>query len=186
MTVSSIGKQDLRLTFHAAMHIPFRCPFCRSTLSTVLCIKEQYITIQYSALHNCIVQYSVVQYNTKLPCNVHHCTTVQLSALYDKVQDKFIFNSGGVSSIFEMLDSLAEWRHLQIKDKTPPKLEISKGSTLCKVTIKTRWHTQPRTHAPMAFLYLRETKVGVVKKEKEEGKDKKSPSVDQCYCKGHG
>ena len=54
--------------------------------------------IQYSALQNCIVQYSVVQYNTDLPCNVHHCTTVQLSALHDKVQDKFIFNSAGVSS----------------------------------------------------------------------------------------
>ena len=54
--------------------------------------------IQYSALQNCIVQYSVVQYNTELPCNVHHCTTVQLSALHDTVQDKFIFNSAGVSS----------------------------------------------------------------------------------------
>ena len=53
---------------------------------------------RYSALQNCIVQYSVVQYNTELPCNVHRCTTVQLSALHDKVQDKFIFNSGGVSS----------------------------------------------------------------------------------------
>ena len=92
--------------------------------------------IQYSALHNCIVQCSVVQCNTELPCNVHCCTTVQLSAVHDEVQDKFIFNSGGVSSkpkmgiigklIFEMLESFAEWRHLQIKDKIPPKLEISK------------------------------------------------------------
>ncbi len=28
--------------------------------------------------------------------------------------------------IFEMLESLAEWRHLQIKDKPPQKLEIAK------------------------------------------------------------
>ena len=35
--------------------IPFSCPFCRSTPSTVLCIKYQYITIQYSALQNCFV-----------------------------------------------------------------------------------------------------------------------------------
>ena len=27
--------------------------------------------------------------------------------------------------IFEMLESLAEWRHLQIKDKPPQKLEIA-------------------------------------------------------------
>ena len=54
--------------------------------------------IQYNALYNCIVQYSVVQYNTELPCNVHHCTTVHLSALHDKVQDRFIFNYAGVSS----------------------------------------------------------------------------------------
>ena len=58
--------------------------------------------IQYSALQNCIVHYSVVQYNTELPCNVHRCTTVQLSALHDKVQDKFIFNSAGVSSKLKM------------------------------------------------------------------------------------
>ena len=54
--------------------------------------------IQYSALQNCIIQYSVVQYNTELTCNVHCCMTVQLSAVHDKMQDKFIFNSGGVSS----------------------------------------------------------------------------------------
>ena len=81
-----------------SLHIPFSCPFCRSTLSTTLCIKDQYIVAQYSALQNCIEQYCVVQYNTELPCNVHHCITVQLSALHDKVQDKFIFNSAGVSS----------------------------------------------------------------------------------------
>ena len=80
------------------MHIAMATPFCRSTLSTILCIKDQYITIQYSVLQNCIVQYSVVQYNTELPCNFHHCTTVQLSTLHDTVQDKFIFNSVGVSS----------------------------------------------------------------------------------------
>ena len=111
-------------------------PFCRSTLSTILCIKDQYITIQYSVLQNCIVQYSVVQYTTELPCIVHHCTTVQLSALHDTVQDKFIFNSAGVSSkpkrgsfgklIFGMFDNLAEWPHPHFKDKTPLKLEISK------------------------------------------------------------
>ena len=69
--------------------------------------------IQYSAL-----QYSVVQYNTELTCNVHWCITVQLSAVHDEVQDKFIFNSGGVSSnlemeiiwklIFDTLESFAE------------------------------------------------------------------------------
>ena len=80
------------------LHIAMATPFCRSTLSTILCIKDQYIMIQYSVLQNCIVQYSVVQYNTELPCNVHHCTTVQLSALHDTVQDKLIFNSAGVSS----------------------------------------------------------------------------------------
>ena len=58
--------------------------------------------IQYSALQNCIVQYSVVQYNTEQPCNVHQCTTVQLSTQHDKVQDKFIFNSAGVSSKLKM------------------------------------------------------------------------------------
>ena len=127
------------------MQIPFSYPFYRSTLSTILCIKDQYIMIQYSELQNHIVRYSVVQYNTELPCNVHHCTTVQLSAVHDEVQDKFIFNSGGVSSKPKMgiiwkvhfldVGNFAEWRHLQIKDKTPPKLEIAKGvSTLCKVT----------------------------------------------------
>ena len=80
------------------LHIPFICPFCSSTLSTILCIKDQYIMIQYSAFQNCIVQYSVVQYNTELPCYVHRCTTVQLSALHDKVQDKCFFNYAGVSS----------------------------------------------------------------------------------------
>ena len=99
--------------------------------------------IQYSALQNCIVQYSVVEYNTELPCNVHHCTTVQLSALHDIVQDKFIFNSAGVSSkpkigviwkkiIFGMLEILSEWRHPHFKDKTPPKLEISKDMELLR------------------------------------------------------
>ena len=58
--------------------------------------------IQYSALQNCNVQYSVVQYNTELPCNVHCYTTVQLSAVHDEVHNKFIFNSGGVSNKLEM------------------------------------------------------------------------------------
>ena len=58
--------------------------------------------IQYSALQNCIVQYSVVQYNTELPCNDPCYTTVQLSAVHDEVQDKFIFNSAGVSSKLKM------------------------------------------------------------------------------------
>ena len=90
--------------------------------------------IQYSALQNCIVQYSVIKYNTELPCNVHHCTTVQLSALHDTVQDNFIYNSAGVSSkpkmgtIWKvhsgMLENLAERSHPHFKDKTPPKLEI--------------------------------------------------------------
>ena len=68
----------------------------------MLCIKYQYITIQYSALQNCIVHYSVIQYNTELPYHVHCCTTVQLSAVHDEVQDKLSFNSGGVSSKLEM------------------------------------------------------------------------------------
>ena len=71
--------------FLGISHIATATPFCRSTLSTILCIKNQYIMIQYSVLHNCIVQYSVVQYNTELPCNFYHCTTVQLSALHDTV-----------------------------------------------------------------------------------------------------
>ena len=58
--------------------------------------------IQYSALQNYIVQYSVLQYNAELSCNVHYCTTVQLSAVHDEVQDKFIFNYVGVSSKLEM------------------------------------------------------------------------------------
>ena len=48
--------------FMKSLHIPF-CPFCRSTLSTVLCIKSQYIRKQCCALQNCIVQYSVVWYS---------------------------------------------------------------------------------------------------------------------------
>ena len=28
--------------------------------------------------------------------------------------------------IFDMLESFAEWKHFQIKDKTPPKLDSSK------------------------------------------------------------
>ena len=70
-----------------SLYIPFSCPISMSKPCTILCIKDQYIMIQYSALQNCIVQYSVVQYNTE-----------QLSEVYDKVQDKFIFNSIGVSS----------------------------------------------------------------------------------------
>ena len=102
---------------------------------TILQEYTEYHTLhQYSALHNCIVQYNVVQYNTVLPCNVHYCTTVQLSALHDTVLDKFILNSapanrkwGSFEKFFiAKLDNLAEWRHPQIKDKTPPKLEISK------------------------------------------------------------
>ena len=57
------------LTFH----ILFSCTFCRSTLSTELNIKDQYITKQYSALQNCIVQYSIhnchVMFNAVPQCS---------------------------------------------------------------------------------------------------------------------
>ena len=91
-----------RLAHSEPLHIPFSCLFWRSTLSTLLCIKYQYITIQYSALQNCIVHHSVVQYNTELTWNVHLCTTVLLSAVHDEVQDQIIFNSRGVSSKHKM------------------------------------------------------------------------------------
>ena len=44
-------------------------------------------------------------YNTELPCNVHRCIIVQLSAVHDEVQDKFIFNPGGVSGNGDHLES---------------------------------------------------------------------------------
>ena len=90
-------------------------PFCRRRLSTILCIKDQYITIQYSALQNCIVQYNVVQYNTELPCNVNCCTTV-----HDEVQDKFIFNSS--SSVYLGPRSHPEWVFFRkVLSKVAPK-----------------------------------------------------------------
>ena len=57
----------------------FLSAVCRNTLSTILCIKDQYIMIQYSALQNCIVQYSVVQYNTIQNCHVMFITVPQCS-----------------------------------------------------------------------------------------------------------